>query len=293
MISLSRVAAVTVLSRRSRMMMMLIVGLVLMTSSMSNSSSFSNLFAMAFVVVSSNGMKRSASMTAGGGGGDFLLSSSSSVEKEWQRWMVGNANDAEGEDSSPSLPLEEFKPRDDSGVTFQVQDVRDLVGSPRAAPTTSSSSQSDNTLESMMGLFRGKDQATTSSSSVASMGKNSETNYKLDDDTMQMLLRDAKEMEQQGGGAVVGNEEEEGGFKPLVDGFRKVVSTIVTIDFFFVCSLLLWFLAGIFSSYVIKDDTIQIAFNMNFQQIVQPALGILMVGSVAGSAFKGDEEDDD
>jgi hypothetical protein len=66
---------------------------------------------------------------------------------------------------------------------------------------------------------------------------------------------------------------------------KEVVSTIVTIDFFVVCGLLLWFVAGIFSSYILKDDTVQIAFNGIFEAIVQPALGILMIGSAAGSLF--------
>ena len=45
---------------------------------------------------------------------------------------------------------------------------------------------------------------------------------------------------------------------------RDVVSTIVTADFFVVCGFLLWFLAGIFQSNVLGDDTIQIAFNSKF-----------------------------
>ena len=71
-----------------------------------------------------------------------------------------------------------------------------------------------------------------------------------------------------------------------------ILSTIVTIDFFVVLALLAWFLAGIFCSYVLKDDTVQIAFNMNFQAVTQPALGILMIGSVAGQAFGKEEKEE-
>jgi hypothetical protein len=50
----------------------------------------------------------------------------------------------------------------------------------------------------------------------------------------------------------------------------EVISTIVTVDFFVVLALLAWFLAGIFCSYVLKDDAVQIAFNMNFERLTQP-----------------------
>jgi hypothetical protein len=50
----------------------------------------------------------------------------------------------------------------------------------------------------------------------------------------------------------------------------EVISTIVTVDFFLVLALLVWFLAGIFCSYVLKDDAVQIAFNMNFERLTQP-----------------------
>eukprot|EP00978_Attheya_sp_CCMP212_P048634 scaffold553332_cov51-Attheya_sp.AAC.2 len=70
----------------------------------------------------------------------------------------------------------------------------------------------------------------------------------------------------------------------------KGISTIVTADFFVVIGLLLWFLAGIFCSYILKDDTVQIAFNNNFEPVVQPALGILMIGSALGGTSATIEE---
>ena len=74
---------------------------------------------------------------------------------------------------------------------------------------------------------------------------------------------------------------------------KNVLSTIVTIDFFVDCALLLWFLAGVFSSYVWKDDAIQIAFNSNFQQVVQPALEILMIAALSDAVLKGDDDNNE
>ena len=100
------------------------------------------------------------------------------------------------------------------------------------------------------------------------------------------MLKDAKAMQ--------GDDEEEGTDSdgPSIPKIMtSVLSTIVTVDFFVVCALLLWFLAGIFSSYILKNDDIQIAFNNNFETLVQPALGVLMIASVAGSFFKEEEEE--
>jgi hypothetical protein len=70
----------------------------------------------------------------------------------------------------------------------------------------------------------------------------------------------------------------------------KILSTIVTIDFFIVLLFFFWFILGIISSSILKDDTIQIAFNSNFQTLVQPALGILMIASISDAIFKKTEE---
>jgi hypothetical protein len=106
--------------------------------------------------------------------------------------------------------------------------------------------------------------------------------YTTKENSLEDLLADARKM----------RETEEPDAGPSIPAmFKSVVSTIVTIDFFVVCGLLAWFLAGIFCSYIIKDDTVQIAFNGQFEAVVQPALGILMIGSVAGS-FGGEPEKD-
>jgi hypothetical protein len=131
------------------------------------------------------------------------------------------------------------------------------------------------------------------------------------DSSLEALLADAKRMRQKEAELSDGSEE---GFS-IPSAIRGVISTIVTIDFFVVCALLAWFLAGIFFSYVVKDDTVQIAFNGTifflpfhygnlrflffnvchltiyfyptgiFEPVVQPALGILMIGSAAGGKY--------
>lgn len=103
-------------------------------------------------------------------------------------------------------------------------------------------------------------------------------------DSLEGLLADAKRLR----ASREKDEEEDGsGIVPIV---KNVISTIVTIDFFVVFGLLLWFLAGIFSSYVLKSDAIQIAFNGIFEPIVQPALGLLMIASAAGAAMGKKDE---
>ena len=99
---------------------------------------------------------------------------------------------------------------------------------------------------------------------------------KDEEDSLATLLADAKRI--RASSTKVEKEDEEINIGSTI---KNVISTIVTIDFFVVFGLLLWFLSGIFSSYVLKNDAIQIAFNGIFEPIVQPALGILMIASAA------------
>jgi hypothetical protein len=108
------------------------------------------------------------------------------------------------------------------------------------------------------------------------------------------LLEDARRMRQSSSSsssssAANNNSNNNKGMKETI---FDILSTIVTVDFFVVLALLAWFLEGIFCSYLLKDDTVQIAFNMNFQAVTQPALGILMTGSVAGQAFGKEEKEE-
>lgn len=117
-------------------------------------------------------------------------------------------------------------------------------------------------------------------------------------DSFKQLLEDAKDMadsdSKSSGRALAADsdddDEEEGGLD-IPKTIRGALSALVTADFFVVCILLLWFLAGIFSSYVLKDDGVQIAFNGIFEPVVQPALGILMIGSIASAVWKDEEVD--
>ena len=87
------------------------------------------------------------------------------------------------------------------------------------------------------------------------------------DDPIDELLADARRMREDSGGQGQSKTTTTKGAKETI---FEVISTIVTVDFFVVLALLVWFLAGIFCSYVLKDDTVQIAFNMNFERLTQP-----------------------
>ena len=84
------------------------------------------------------------------------------------------------------------------------------------------------------------------------------------DESMEQLLADARSMR---ASSTSNTEVEE---TPLKNKILEVIATIVTIDFFVVLGLLAWFLVGIFCSYVLKDDAVQIAFNMNFEGVTRP-----------------------
>lgn len=106
--------------------------------------------------------------------------------------------------------------------------------------------------------------------------------------SLEQLLADAKKLRGDADGQKPSDEAMEGVSIP--GGIKGAISTIVTIDFFFVLGLLAWFLAGIFVRAVFGNDAVQIAFNNNFELIVQPALGVLMIASAAGALFKDPEE---
>lgn len=111
------------------------------------------------------------------------------------------------------------------------------------------------------------------------------------DDSLEQLLADARSMRSRTSEESSRLEEEEESTS-IRDTVFEVVSTIVTIDFFVVIGLLVWFVAGIFCSSVLGNDTVQIAFNMNFEKVTQPALGILMIGAAASAVGNKDEDDE-
>jgi len=116
-------------------------------------------------------------------------------------------------------------------------------------------------------------------------------------DSLEQLLADARKMRTESSSSVgdVGGGDAEGGVfdrASIPDGIKNAISTIVTVDFFVVLGLLAWFLAGIFVRAAFGNDSVQIAFNNNFETLVQPALGVLMIASAAGAVIKDPEEDD-
>jgi hypothetical protein len=123
-------------------------------------------------------------------------------------------------------------------------------------------------------------------------GSNSENTGNLDD-SLKMLLADARKMQKDTDTelqeAIDNGTAADNTNKSVPKTVRNVISTIITVDFFVVCGFLLWFLVGIVARSVADNDTIQIAFNNQFATLVQPAIGILMVGSVAGAVFPGEE----
>ena len=153
----------------------------------------------------------------------------------------------------------DLKPRDDAPVELTIQDIRNVVSG-----------------KSAVGDYSPKQD--TSERKASFYQRTVDDKNDSLDDSLKQLLADAREMRQD----VVGGSGEDDGSVSIPDSFRNILSTIVTIDFFVVCALLIWFLAGIFASYVLKNDAVQIAFNGIFQPVVQPALGILMIGSAAG-----------
>lgn len=187
--------------------------------------------------------------------------------------------------SPPSQPLIELRPRDDAPVKLEVMDIRQVVGGGGApsqdysVPFTNSQSTSRATSTTTT--------TTPSISTPSTMSTIRPSSSSSMDDSLQQLLEDARRMQQESNDSTTGSNDE-GNVKTTI---RNALSTLVTADFFVVCGFLLWFLVGIFCSSVLKDDTIQIAFNSNFQAFVQPALGILMIASVAGNFFKEDEDE--
>lgn len=203
--------------------------------------------------------------------------SDESVEKEVEKEEVEVDVVAKVEEVNTPPPPPPSKP-----VQLQVMDVRDVVSgvSPKAAQGVKDDEEiyddeeydDDDEYEY---YYEDED----SNEVVVASGSR--------DSSLETLLADAKRMrkEQEESG------EDEDAFS-IPSAIRSVISNIITVDFFVVCALLAWFLAGIFCSYIIKDDTVQIAFNGIFEPVVQPALGVLMIGSAAGAVFNDEEKEE-
>lgn len=176
----------------------------------------------------------------------------------------------------PAPPQQTIQPRKESVVQMQVMDVRDLVpggsGPSRTVPTTTSTAQTA--------------KATAVSNFIRDDGDDDDDDVDLND-PMARLLADAKQMRvQEQENASESDKTPDGAVMTAV---KKVISTIVTIDFFVVIALFLWFMGGIFCSYGLKDDAVQIAFNNIFEPVVRPALGVLMIASISDAVLRDDD----
>lgn len=180
----------------------------------------------------------------------------------------------------------ELKPRDDDVVEFKIQDVRDVISGTTEAVEEDEEDEEDDDEWEYVDADEEEDNDEYDYVVVESSGTKR--------DSLEQLLADAKSFrvaEKEKDKEDKDNDEEEGGIS-IPKSVSGAISTIVTIDFFVVMALLVWFLAGIFGQYVLKDETIQIAFNNIFEPVVQPALGILMIGSAAGAMFRKDEDEE-
>lgn len=197
------------------------------------------------------------------------------------------------ETTTAATTAPEQKTRNDSVVVVPILDVRDLVSGTTTSTTKSNQSGSG------IGQAANPSFVATRTSSRSDSLRNDDIgrNNNNDDDPLARLLLDAKEMQEQANNDRDNNRDMDNSSNSqsgtsLVAALQQVMSTIVTIDFFFVLALLAWFLAGIFCSAVWKDDGVQIAFNNNFERITQPALGVLMIAALSDAVLKRDEDDD-
>jgi len=198
-------------------------------------------------------------------------------------------------ESVPAAPVLDLKPREDEPVQLEIKNIVASTAEPEPSAIA--------TVSAMLSSVMGSKDKTGSSSSMS--GSSSTTNDistssmnnfagRPLDDSLDQLLEDARVMTEEELEAKKENgilSDEQGTDVKKMIG--NALSTIVTADFFLVCAFLVWFLAGIFCSYVLKDDTVQILFNNQFERLVQPSLGLLMIAAIGGSFFKEEEQEYD
>jgi len=170
-------------------------------------------------------------------------------------------------------------------VVMQVRDIRDVIS---GAPEYSAAEEDDEEEEEQEEELADDEEweyYDVDEDGNEIIASDQREGGRVQDDSMEQLLADARSMRASSSSAL----EEESSMK---DTIFEVISTIVTVDFFVVVGLLVWFLAGIFCSTVLGNDAVQIAFNMNFERVTQPALGILMIGSIAGAVGNNDDDEE-
>jgi len=259
---------------------------------------------LADVSVINNIHGRSASLTVNMASDDEAASSQSSApkkkrkRKDGQKFSPPRASDVtddnsveEAADEVIAAAAEPEEPKKTS-VVMKVRDIRDIVsGAPEPAEVeeeeevyVDDDEEDDELGDDEEWEYYDVDE----DGNEIIVSNDDKTSDRTGDDSLEQLLADARSMRASTDRDAQPTEEE----TPIKDKIFDVISTIVTIDFFVVIGLLAWFLLGIFCSSVLKDDTVQILFNNNFERVTQPALGILMIGSVAGSFGEKDEEEE-
>lgn len=90
------------------------------------------------------------------------------------------------------------------------------------------------------------------------------------------------------------NRQPETAGESIASGAKNIISTIISIDFFVVIAFMLWFIAGVVSSYGFSNTFLLDQFNDKWTPVVQPALGVLMGGTIAGGVVSklGEAGDD-
>ncbi|CAM9377236.1 unnamed protein product [Choristocarpus tenellus] len=81
----------------------------------------------------------------------------------------------------------------------------------------------------------------------------------------------------------------------LASGASALFSNILSVDFFVVVAFMVWFFAGVVSTYGFNNTFLLDEFNELWTPVVQPALGLLMAGTIAGgvlSKFSGSDDED-
>jgi hypothetical protein len=179
-----------------------------------------------------------------------------------------------------AAPAVDLRPRE-SAAPLQVRDIRDLAGTGGAPVKPASSANAQQPSSSVtVNKFNAPGGAGSNKFSSDDTGNLEDSLAELLADARNMQVKEDQDMQDAGETKM-----------SMPKTIRNVISTILTADFFAVCFFLLWFLLGIAVRSIAKDDSIQIAFNNQFQTLVQPALGLLMVGSVAGAVFPDPDEE--
>ena len=77
----------------------------------------------------------------------------------------------------------------------------------------------------------------------------------------------------------------------IVSKFKEVISSVLIADFFLIVFFLLWFIAASVSKEFLANAFLLEKFQDIFAPVIQPALGLLMLGSVASGLPFGKDGD--